>query len=261
MGFVTDFVSDIFGGDDAADATRDAARLDAEYQQQALDYLKEREEIPRQFSEGALSILGGLAGIEGGTGSQADLIDRARTNPLYDAILGTRDAGEDAIARYASATGGLRSGNLNENLYDFNQRLEERALLDAYNAELQPIMGLAGLPSNANAIAQQTSNVGSTLSSGIIGAEQARQDALGLGINTLGTGAALLWSDPRLKESIEPVGILKGYQIYKWVWNALASQLGLSGEGYGVMAHEVPSKAVTERQGYLMVDYKKLGLV
>ena len=106
MGFVGDIVGGIFGGDDAADAATDAANIQAQAQREALAYLKETEAIPQAFREEGLKRLGGLYGLEGGVGSQQELIDQAQLSPLYQAIMGTQQAGEDAILRQASATGG-----------------------------------------------------------------------------------------------------------------------------------------------------------
>lgn len=259
MGFVGDVVGGIFGGGgDPAQAGYDAANQQAFMQRQALQYMKEQEKIPQQMRQNALKQLGGLYGLQGGdwankygplgespgvtadlygespgvtdlnmTGQQ-EMIDQARNSPLYGAIMGGRKAGEDAIMRKASATGGLRSGNVQENLYDYNTQLQNQALLKGYdqarseeqtglglqrqnqaaqlqeyynqgamqtgqeNRQLQEyynqlsgLQGLMGLPSNVNAIAQQTSNIGQTLGQGIIGAEQSQQASNQQGWNNL----------------------------------------------------------------------------
>ena len=187
MGFVGDIVGGIFGGgDDPADASRDAARMQADYQQRALDYLMETEALPQQFREGALSGLAGLYGVPGGTGGalpgQQERIGLAQQSPLYAQIMGGRKAGEEAIMRQAGATGGLRSGNVQENLYDYNTQLQNQALSQAYGAQIgeeqRQIAGLGGLaqlPSGAGQIAGQMSGIGTTLGQGIVGAEQSQQ--------------------------------------------------------------------------------------
>lgn len=61
-------IVDIFtggGGDDAAKASREASQLQAEYQQQALDYLKQQERLPTAYREQALQQLGSLYGLPG----------------------------------------------------------------------------------------------------------------------------------------------------------------------------------------------------
>ena len=179
-------------GSDAASATKDAAGVQANAQIQALNYLKERESVPQQFREGALKNLGGLAGLEGGTGSQQDLINRAQASPLYSAIMGSQQAGEDSILRKAAATGGLRSGNVQGAMYQYNTDLQNQALLQSYNQQLQGLQGLAGLPSNANQIAQGMSDIGTTQAQGITGAAQAKQQGWQNSMDVLGGGFGTL---------------------------------------------------------------------
>ena len=165
----------------AVSNTSTGGNVAASWQQKAVDYLIERGEIPNQFRDEALKRLGGLAGLEGGVGSQEDLITRAKGSPLYAEIMGGKKAGEESILRNASATGGLRSGDVNANMYDFNIQLQNKALLESYNKELMGLQGLAGLSGDTTAIAQGMSNIGTTLQSGInrdqeIGFEQAYAD-------------------------------------------------------------------------------------
>jgi hypothetical protein len=105
---------------------------------------------------------------------QQDLIQQARTSPLYGAMMGGREAGEEAIMRRAGATGGLRSGNVQEAMYDYNTQLQNQALLQSYNQQLQGLQGLAGLPSYAPQIASGMAGVGQTLGAGITGAGTSR---------------------------------------------------------------------------------------
>lgn len=88
-------------GEDAAKASQQAANTQAAYQREALNYLKEREELPQQFREGALQVLGGLYGLDGGEGSQQQLIDAAKASPLYGAIMGGLDASEEELLEYS----------------------------------------------------------------------------------------------------------------------------------------------------------------
>jgi hypothetical protein len=176
-------------GEEAAEASMYAADIQSQAQREALEYLKEREAIPRQFSESALKRLGGLYGLAGGVGSQQGLINKAMQSPLYGAIMGGQEAGEEAILRQAGATGGLRSGNVQEALYDYNTQLQNQALLEAYNQQLSGLTGLAGLPSYAPQIAQGMVGIGQTQAQGILGAAQAEQAAQQQGIsNILGFG-------------------------------------------------------------------------
>ena len=190
-GSTISFVADAFNsltGKTAADAAKQGAQTAADAQMAGLDYLKETEELPQQFRQEGLTKLGGLYGLEGGEGSQQELIDYAEASPLHAAIMGTQSAGEEAIMRNAAATGGLRSGNVQENLYDYNQRLKERALLSSYDQQLTGLEGLAGLPSAARDIAAGTAGVGETEGMGEVAAGQAKQDAYG---NLLNAGISI----------------------------------------------------------------------
>lgn len=268
MGFVTDFVDRIFGGggDEAAEAAERAAATQAGWEKEALEYLKEREEIPQQFREGALKGLGGLYGLPGGTGSQQELVNQAISSPLYKAIMGGQEVGEDAILRNASMTGGFRSGNVQENLYDYNTRLQNQALLESYNQQLQGLAGLAGLPSGAQEIATRTAGVGQTLAQGQVagaqgretGSQQAFENLLGLG--TLGVA---MFSDRRLKNNLKKIGEVNGYNWYMWDWNIVANKMGLEGKSEGVLADELVKtnpECIGIQDGFMIVDYTKLGI-
>lgn len=354
-------VSGLFGGgDDAADASRDASRTAAASEREALDYLKQTEAIPQAYREQALGQLGSLYGLPGvsptsapggqsqapmtyeqfvsqqggrpsptvsdearyatggifnlgqpeqatdsraaydaylsgqpqgggqpqaqvggGAGSTQDFMDRVRQSPLYEAILGGQQAGEEAILRQAGATGGLRSGNVQHNLYDYNTQLQNRALLESYNQQVSGLQGLAQTPSNANAIASGMAGIGNTLAQGQIAGAQAQQagqqqqfgNIMGIGSIAADAGAftglggaisSFMASDPRLKENIEHVGYMDGHKWYTWTWNKIANDIGFDGECQGVMADEAHAKvpeAVSFMNGFLFVDYSKLGSV
>lgn len=254
-------------GREASEAITSATETSVEFQREALDYLKEREEVPQQFREGALTQLGGLYGLEGGEGSQQDLIDRAKESPLYQSIMGGREAGEESIARHASMTGGLRSGGTTADLAEYNTKLENTALLTSYNQQLQGLQGMANLPSNVNQIAAGTVGIGQTMAQGQIAGSQANIQAKNMGfsqlmgITGLGFDAAAAYSDIRLKENIRLVGTFKGHNWYKWDWSDEAANLNLFGEGEGVMAHEVfetRPEVIGDNNGYITVDYEVL---
>jgi len=169
------------GGKKAAKAATQASNVAVKGQQQALGYLQQQNEIPQTALQGLASYFQ----VPGAAPTQDELIAQAQGSPLYRAILGQRGAGESAILRNASATGGLRSGNANTALSDYGMQLENQALLESYN-EAQGrsdyerglnLSGLTGLASMSNnpAIAELMASIGQTKGQGIIGAAQARE--------------------------------------------------------------------------------------
>ena len=266
------FIGDMFGGggDDAADASIKASETQAQWQKNALDYLKQTEAVPQQYREGALNQLGGMYGLEGGTGNQQAVIDRAIQSPLYQQIMGGLDAGENSILRNASATGGLRSGNTQYALADYNTQLQNKALLESYNQQLMGLQGMAGLPSMAPAIASGMSDIGTTYGQGIIAAAQAKQSGGQnnannmMGLGQLGIAAYGMFSDRRLKKNIKIIGKVKGFNWYSFTWNTVAEKLGMTGNTYGIMADEVFAKipqAVSLKDGFMFVNYGMIGVL
>jgi len=256
----------------AANAAIQGSEIQADYQKDALEYLKEREALPQQYREGALNQLGGLYGLEGGTGNQQEMIDRAIQSPLYQQIMGGLDAGENAILRNASATGGLRSGNTNYNLADYGTQLQNKALLESYNQQLMGLQGMAGLPSMAPAIASGMSDIGTTYGQGITAAAQAKQSGgqnivnnmMGLGQLGISAYTAGMFSDRRLKKNIKIIGKVKGFNWYSFTWNTVAEKLGMTGNTYGIMADEVFAKipqAVSLKDGFMFVNYAMIGVL
>jgi hypothetical protein len=251
----------------AAGAAGDAAQMGYDADMAALQYLKETEKLPQELREGALTQLGGLYGLEGGQGSQQQLIDQAKASPYYTSMQQT---GEDAILRNAAATGGLRSGNVQANLAKYNQGL----LADAYQQQLSGLQGLAQLPSNATAIAAQQSRAGQTGAQGMIAQGQIKADLYGNmtglaqeGVRAYGAynrSQGGSFSDPRLKTNIVKKGKVNGHNWYGFTWNKEAEKLGLYGDSEGFLADEVEviePLAVTVKDGYKMVDYQMLGVV
>lgn len=182
-------VGSIFGGgDDTADAAKDAANIQAQAQQEALDYLKEQNKLPTEYRDQALNQLMGVY-----TGDPTD-------NPMYKAQLAnigqmTQQATDLSMANNA-ATGGLRGGNQQKAFQDIaiQQNLaQNNALANAYGQQMSGLQGMAQLPTNANQIAQMTAGIGQTQAQGIIGAAQNQQAANQAGMgNLLGIGSLAL---------------------------------------------------------------------
>jgi hypothetical protein len=251
-------------GKDAAKASKEAARTSADAQMAGLDYLKEREAIPQELREDSLTQLANIYGIGDDPNAAKSFVAGLKDNPLYKAILGTRGAGESAILRNASATGGLRSGNTSAQLTDYSQQLENQALLNTYNQQISGLGGLAQLPSMAPQIATGMAGIGNTLAQGQIAAAQAQQTGQQNMMNNLmGFGQlgiqAYQASDIRLKDNIEKTGEANGFNVYSWTWNQIAKAVfGLEGSASGVMADEVEAirpDLIMVVDGYKTVNY------
>ncbi len=249
-------------GRDAAKSSERAAGITAEGQRESLDYLKEVEALPLEMRN---KFLPQYADIMQGGQAQQDLINTAQQSPLYQAIMGGQQVGEDTIMRNASMTGGIRSGNVSADLTDYGSQLSDQALLQSYDQQLQGIQGLANISLNTNKIAAATAAPSATIGQGIVAGAQAQQNAnQSLTNNLFGLGGAALISDIRLKDNIKFVGRNNGFNLYTWDWTEEAKELfGMQDKGRGVMAHEVYDKmpdAISSESGFIKVDYNMIGL-
>lgn len=198
-------LASLHGGSAVPTATG-AYQTQVSAEQQALDYLMQREAIPQQLREGALTQLGGLYGLGGGVGDRQAFIDQARMSPLYQSIMSGKQAGEEVIMRQAGATGGLRSGNVQHAMYDYNTRLQNKALLESYNQQLSGLAGLAQLPSGAQQIATGMAGIGATQATGMIGAGQTAQAESQQKIDTLMGVASIPGVVPAVESGVEALG-------------------------------------------------------
>lgn len=260
MGVIGDAVGSLFGGgssDDAGDAAIEASKIDAKYNREALQYLKDRERLPMQFRDEAMKQMAGAYGIPGGASAQ-EFMASAEASPMYRAIMGNLPQMEEAILRNQSATGALRGGATDMMLAENQRNLRANAL----GGVLGGIQNMAQLPSNDQAIASGIANIGNIKAQGIIGQAQsnqmAQQNNFGnlLGLGNLGLSAYSAFSDPRLKSNPVKIGEVDGLQIYEWDWNEEAANLGLYGKGYGPMADEIirfMPERIENRNGYMYV--------
>lgn len=84
----------------------------------------------------------------------------------------------------------------------------------------------------------------------------------GIGAIGSGAGAAIKYSDVRLKTDIKKVGHAEGLDIMSWKWNKEAAKLGLKGRGVGVLAQDLektfPQALGRARNGFRTVNYPAL---
>jgi len=243
------------GGDDAGDAAIEASQTQAEYQEKALEYLKQKERLPMRIRDENLRDVNRFY-----QGGGQRFIRETKRSPFYQQNI---EQGEQAIGRNLAMTGGLRSGNAQQALAQNSQQV----LQNLVNQRLSGMQGLAQMPSNANNIANQMGNIGQTLAQGQVAQGQAQQagsqQGFGnmMGLANLGMQAYSAFSDINLKENIKKIGEHKGVNLYRWQWNEKAKSLGLSGEDSGVIAQEIRAShpdMVGESKGFLTVDYEGL---
>lgn len=286
LGKVTDWtgITNIRGQEKAGQAGQEAAQVQQGYQQEALDYLRGQDELPSGLRTGALTQMGNIYGV--GEGDQQAAIEKLRQNPMYAAIMGTQQAGEESILRNKASTGGLRTGGTQAALGQYAPQLEQQALM----ASLGGLLNLSQLPSYASEIAARQAGLGQTEAQGMMAlaggklagreqlrqfAQQERQYGHEVGMSFLGgagggggqsggsSAGGGMFSDKKLKRFIIKIGTKNGFNIYKWLWSRKAHKLGLTGVGCGVIAQEVQKTnpdAVTESRGYLKVNYKAIGV-
>jgi hypothetical protein len=208
-----------------------------------------------------------IAGIESGAGYQAQV-----------------RAGEEALLQRASATGGLRGGNIQAALAQFRPQMlqaeiekqygrlggltalgqttsQNLAQLGQASAAGTATAGLRTGADIANLMGQQgAARAGAELAQGQAFANVLNLPAQFLGMQygaKVGTpGFGNIFSDIRLKKNITRVGTrLDGLGVYEfeYVWGG--------GRQVGLMAQEVLGvypDAVGESGGYLTVDYSKV---
>lgn len=191
-------IGDDLSGKTAEDAAKRASATQASAMLEQLDYLKEINKLPQQYREQALTEMSQRL-QPGGTPSQAERIGLAKESPIYAEIMGSRKAGEEGILRGAAATGGLRSGNVQEALYDYNVGLKNTALTQAYSQQqteedrrLNELRSLAGLDTGTTQIAQTMGDIGGVRAAGITAGAQAMTQGTANLMN-LGLGTASLF--------------------------------------------------------------------
>lgn len=204
-----------------------------------------------------------IAGIEGGAGYQAQV-----------------QAGEEALLQRASATGGLRGGNIQGALAQFRPQMLQQEIERQYGrlggmADIGRVTqqnlaqigqssaagtGSAGLQTGTN-VANLLSQQGAALAGGELGEAKAygqlfNLPAQFLGMQMGGGKAGSLFSDIRLKKNIKKISTRPdGLNVYEfdYIWGG--------GRQIGLMAQEVQGvypDAVSESDGYLMVNYSKV---
>lgn len=121
----------------ASEAQLEASRLGIEEQRRQFDKMQQLLAPYTEMGTQAIERQGAIAGLQGPE-AQEEFIKSLETSPLFQGIY---RQGEDAILQSASATGGLRGGNVQGALAQFRPAL----LNEFINREYARLGGLANL--------------------------------------------------------------------------------------------------------------------
>lgn len=193
-------VGGITGGTAAAEGAEKAAATQASAAQAGVDEQRRQFDLIvknflpyLQAGTGALTAQQNLLGL-GGANQQAAAVNQLQQNPLFQALA---SQGENAILQNASATGGLRGGNVQGALAQFrpqllNQQIQQQlANLGGLTALGQASAGnqaQAGLSTGAN-IGNLLGQQGAALAGGQIAKSGVQRQAFGDLLNLGGLAA------------------------------------------------------------------------
>ena len=179
-------IGSVIGGNKAKKASKKAQAIQQEYQQKALDEQRRQFDVTRadyapylQSGLGGLSGLSDLIGINGADAQSAGLVG-VQNSPALASVIRN---GEEALLANASATGGLRGGNMQRGLADFRSD----AFADQLNQQIARLAGLAGLGQGAtDSVSKFGANTSDNVSNiyGTMGASNAAQILSRGGINS-----------------------------------------------------------------------------
>ena len=117
---------------------------------------------------------------QGDYSSQQGLIDNVMASPFYQQNI---QQGEEAIARNAKMTGGMRGGNIQEGLAQNSQNV----LQNLTNQQITGLQGFRNPSLNTGLINQGYGNVGGAMAGGQIGAANAQQAGMQGAMDMIGT--------------------------------------------------------------------------
>jgi hypothetical protein len=259
-GFGPGGVNDPFFGGAAAAAAKEAAGIQSDFANTALEAqlaesAQTRADLSpfREFGAGATGTLAGAID---------DPSSRVLNNPFFQALAGQQ---EQRLLASAAARGKVGSGgtgdDLQRNLLLLGNQFAQQ---DIANLQNQVNTGL-NAAAQTGAFGQQgvaasggiLGNLANVQSAGLIGAANAQQQG---GQNLLGLGAGLLtaFSDIRLKENIRYSHTEDGIRQYSWDWTEEAKEIVGDQKTSGPIAQELkethPELVITDPEtGYYKV--------
>lgn len=251
----------------------DAAAVEKATYQRIQNLLNPQFEERRNALDNRLAVMGIPVGGEA-YGLEKDRYDRMRNEADINAALEAVFAGRQEQSRMNQMQLANRAQRANEMLTERNQKFNELAAVLQGSPALQTpsapataqyqiappdIAGLIQDQYNTQAANQASKKGGLTGLAGTLGAAALMGPAAPAAAPI--TTAVPYMSDARLKDDVQEIGEVGGHMIYKWRWNDAAADLGLTGEGSGVIAQDVEKyapEAVVERNGYKAVNYGAL---
>lgn len=171
----------LYSGKESAKAAERGAQMEADAQQQALDYRKEVEAPVLEQRNKALPI---MSNFYLDPKSQNKFINETMQSPFYQQMV---DQGEQAIARNALATGGFRAGTPQLALAQNSQNV----LNNMVKERMQGVASIASTPLNTNSIANNISQIGATNAAGQIAKANAMQQGYGNFADSIMSGAGM----------------------------------------------------------------------
>lgn len=254
---------------DAAGAQTAASQAGIEEQRRQFDLVQQLLKPYVEAGTPALQQQQALIGLQGAEAQQA-AIAGLEGSPLFQAQV---RQGEEALLQRASATGGLRGGNIQAALAQFRPQMLQREIetqygrlggLTSLGQQSAAGVGTAGLQTGAR-VAGLYGDIGAAQAGKELAQGQAIAGVLNMPAQFLGMqygakvgtpGFSNIFSDIRLKKDITRVGTRPdglGVYEFEYVWGG--------GRQIGLMAQEVLGvypDAVGESGGYLTVDYGKV---
>jgi len=217
---------------DAAGAQTDAAQMGVEEQRRQFEAIQKLLSPYVQGGPGALAGQQDILGLNG-AGAQQKAYGNIENSPAFGSMV---QQGENALLQNASATGGLRGGNIQQALAKFRPELLS-SLIDQQYSRLggmtqlgqnsAVMQGNAGMNS-ANQISALYGDMGSAQAGGALGVGQANANMWG-GLSKLGgMYASGAFGKPGGGTGATPLGAQfnnyspyggKGYQDYDYIDN------------------------------------------
>jgi hypothetical protein len=257
----------------AAETQASAAGAGIEEQRRQFDAMQALLKPYTEAGTPALEAQQAFLGLRGPEAERA-AIDRIREGETFKALS---QQGEEAMLQRASATGGLRGGNIQGALAQFRPQLLSSLIEEQYGRlggmtklgqSSAAGVGAAGMETGTN-VSNLLASQGAARAGGQLGEAKAFGQLLNLPAQFLGMqygagsgssvgtpGFSQMFSDRRLKKNIKQISTRPdGLNVYEfdYIWGG--------GRQVGLMAQEVQSVypgAVSESGGYLMVDYSKV---